>query len=396
MDWIKWMIGFIGHTGLWCVLFNQIHATAWPRSTRKFSEKTILLAVLLPVVWVAVLLVFHQSLAFDTLAVHPITFYYFSLCIPLGIYFIGRWIWRKLAVRPPGVVVESKTEWIDLKTETGSPLLHGRLANLLGSIPFNEALKLTRQRMIWELDVPEALDGFKICHLSDLHFTGQIDIQYFQYVVEEANRFQPDLIFVTGDIVDKIECIDWIKDTIGNLRSRLGVYYVLGNHDRRIKNEQQLRERIANAGLIQASSQWHEVQTGGATIHITGNELPWYLDAESVPLEPRSSSDLKILLSHSPDQLNWALTRKFNLMFAGHTHGGQIALPFFGALVAPSKYGVLYASGTFQIDNLLMHVSRGISGDEPVRICSPPELGLITIQSSRLRQPTASTGSKLT
>jgi len=70
---------------------------------------------------------------------------------------------------------------------------------------------------------------------------------------------------------------------------------------------------------------------------------------------------------------------KFDLMFAGHTHGGQIAFPVIGPIVAPSKFGVNYASGTFQIGSMLMHVSRGISGDEAIRVNSPPELGLFTL-----------------
>lgn len=283
----------------------------------------------------------------------------------------------------PKELVESQTEWLNLKAEIGIPLMHGRIANLLGQVPFNEALRLTRQRMTIALDVPAELDELKICQLSDLHFTGQVDIKYFQRVVEEANEFQPDLTFITGDIVDHPACLDWLDDTIGKLESKLGVYYILGNHDRRIADEQLLRGRIAETGLIQASAQWHETKFGGKSIHITGNELPWYCDADSLPAEPNSNSDLKILLSHSPDQLDWARARDFDLMFAGHNHGGQIALPWFGPLVAPSKYGVLYAAGTFKIGKLLMHVSRGISGDEPIRICSPPELGLFTIRSTR-------------
>lgn len=334
-------------------------------------------------VWVATALIIRRSLSVDVVTVHPLTSVYFYGCMPLGIYFIGRWIWRKFSLPHPVAVVETKTEWLNLKSEIATPLLHGGFANLLGRIPVNEVLKLTRQRMTLALDVPAELDGLKICQLSDLHLTGQIDKEYFQRVVEEANKFQPDLTFVTGDIVDAVDCLDWLSDTIGNLQAKLGVYYVLGNHDRRIKDEGQLREGIANSGLIQASAKWHHAEYHGASIQITGNELPWYQDVNSIPAQPDATPDLKILLSHSPDQLEWALARNFDLMFAGHTHGGQIALPFFGPLVAPSKYGVLYAAGTFQIGKLLMHVSRGISGDQPIRICSPPELGLFTIRSTR-------------
>jgi predicted MPP superfamily phosphohydrolase len=114
---------------------------------------------------------------------------------------------------------------------------------------------------------------------------------------------------------------------------------------------------------------------------LTGNELPWFDAVNQLPMpSEQPASDLAILLSHSPDQIDWATSYKFDLMFAGHTHGGQIAFPVIGPIVAPSKYGVKYASGTFQVGDTLMHVSRGISGDEPIRVNSPPELGQFVIE----------------
>ncbi len=235
--------------------------------------------------------------------------------------------------------------------------------------------------MTFLLDVPPAMDGLKICQLSDLHFTGQLGIEYFQFVVDETNKFEPDLIVITGDLVDKAKCLPWLESTLGRLQAEFGVFYVLGNHDRRIKAEMDFRNQLRQSGLIQASEKWHEVVFKGCKIQLTGNELPWYRDANSLPETERGNADLRILLSHSPDQVEWARDREFDLMFAGHTHGGQIAFPVIGPIVAPSKYGVLYASGTFQIDKMIMHVSRGISGDETIRFCSPPELGLFTIRS---------------
>ena len=116
---------------------------------------------------------------------------------------------------------------------------------------------------------------------------------------------------------------------------------------------------------------------------MTGNEMPWYTDVNKLqPLErDPNRMPLRILLSHSPDQIDWAQHIGFDLMFAGHTHGGQISFPLIGPVVAPSKYGVKYASGTFFISNILMHVSRGISGDEAIRINAAPELGQFTIRS---------------
>ena len=383
MDWLKWLIGLVGHVGLWCIVFNRIHATAWPRPTRKISEKVILLTVAIPIALIVSLMLLWKTADFSTFTGTTLSLVYLNSCLILGLYLFFAWVYRKLTTKLPAAVVETTTEWVNLKSEIKSPLLHGTLATALSYVPFNECLKLTRQRMTFALAVPQSLDGLKICQLSDLHYTGQIGIEYFQRIMDEANQFEPDLIVITGDIVDEIHCLEWLEPTLGRLKSKLGSYYVLGNHDLRIKNEANLRDRLERVGLIQASGQWLETSHQGSRIQITGNELPWYRNVNNLPEAPEGNPDLRILLSHSPDQIQWAVKRQFDLMLAGHTHGGQIALPVVGAVVAPSKYGVKYAAGTFQVENTLMHVSRGISGDEPIRVCSPPELGLFTVRATK-------------
>ncbi len=383
MEWNTLILGTIGHVGLWCVVFNRVHATAFTRKIRKFSEKAILVIVFAPLFWAFYLRIRIPGNTFpDVISPPLITFYYYAV-VGLGWLFVIRWLYRKIYFKLPPNVLASKTEYLNLKKELKAPLLHGRFPKLLGLFPFNEALLLTRQRMTIELEIPPELDGLKICQLSDLHFTGEVDLRYFERVVKEANQFEPDLVVITGDLVDSAKCIDWIPKTFGNLNAPLGVYYVLGNHDRRIRSETFLRKHIHGSGLIQASAKWHQIEFNNATIQITGNALPWYRDAEQLPEQPKNKAGLNILLSHSPDQLDWARRRDFQLMFAGHTHGGQIAFPIIGPVVAPSKYGVGYSSGTFQFDKLTMHVSRGLSGDETIRWGSPPELGLFTIRSNQ-------------
>lgn len=394
MIWILWSLGLIGHLGLWCVVFNRIHATAWPRSSRKLSEKVILLMVVIPIAYVVIIQIDWERLGFGAGLQKLIDdsqrfvfgasgWGYAIVCLALGVFFVLRWLYRKLTFKLPDAVIANQRNINYPQREIDGPLLHGWFAKLIGSLPLNEVVQLTTQEISFRLGVPPALDGLKICQLSDLHFTGQIGIEYFQQVVRTANAFDPDLIFITGDLVDEIECLPWLDQTIGQLRARHGVFYVLGNHDLRIKDELSYRKRLAELNLICAAGKWQALTINGVSVAITGNELPWYAGAERLP--PLDvSAGLKILLSHSPDQIDWARPHKFDLIFAGHTHGGQIALPIIGPLVAPSKYGIKYAAGTFQIDSTVMHVSRGLSGDEPIRFCSPPELGLFTIRSNPL------------
>ena len=90
-------------------------------------------------------------------------------------------------------------------------------------------------------------------------------------------------------------------------------------------------------------------------------------------------SAFRILLSHSPDQLPFAQAHSCDLMLAGHTHGGQIRLPWLGALISPSWYGWRYAGGTYHVPPTLMHVSRGLSGKQPIRLNCPPEIALLVL-----------------
>jgi predicted MPP superfamily phosphohydrolase len=216
--------------------------------------------------------------------------------------------------------------------------------------------------------------------MSDFHLTGQIDQEFFRFAIQEVNAWEPDLIFLTGDLVDELHCLDWIEPVFGKLRSRFGSYYLLGNHDRRIPSEHNLRDRLERVGLVRAGGRWIDLDVNGQALSIAGNELPWYPGAES--LSPRANHDaLQILLTHSPDQIDWARPFGFDLIFAGHTHGGQIRLPVVGPIISPSKYWVRFAGGSFTVDRSVMHVSRGICGDEPIRILCPPEIGFFLLQS---------------
>jgi predicted MPP superfamily phosphohydrolase len=98
------------------------------------------------------------------------------------------------------------------------------------------------------------------------------------------------------------------------------------------------------------------------------------------PLRPGDRPHLRLLLSHSPDQYAWARTYGFDLMLAGHNHGGQIVFPLLGPMAVPSRYGVKYACGVFYEAPTLLHVSRGISSELPLRLRCPPELALLELR----------------
>jgi hypothetical protein len=251
-------------------------------------------------------------------------------------------------------------------------------------LPGNEILQLDLTERAFEVPrLPRVLDGLAIVHMSDLHFTGLVGKAYFREVVRISNELKPDLVAISGDLVDNAECISWIPDTLGQLTSRYGVYVILGNHDLSV-DEIQLRQTLADSGLIDLGRRWIRIDVRGESIIIAGNELPWYVpaaDLENCPPHTRDYYQLRILLSHSPDQLNWARAHDIDLMLSGHTHGGQIRIPLIGPIFSPSASGVKYDYGLFNAPPTILHVTRGISGRQPLRWNCPPEIALLTLHA---------------
>ena len=120
----------------------------------------------------------------------------------------------------------------------------------------------------------------------------------------------------------------------------------------------------------------------GQALVLAGNELPWLVpaaDMEHCPASFDGRRPLRVLLSHAPDQIDWAQRFDFDLMLAGHTHGGQIRLPVLGSVVVPSRLGTRCAEGEDNLPPTILHVSRGVSSLTLLRWNCPPELALLVL-----------------
>ncbi len=301
-----------------------------------------------------------------------------------SIFFFVAWVIRNLFTNPPENIRCVESKFVVVADELKRSLIHGNLAMALGWIPGNQVTDLSFETRKVFLPNNRAERTIRVCQLSDFHLTGQVDIAFFRYLIDQVNAWQPDVVFITGDLVDETECLEWIQPIFEPLRPPFGAYYLLGNHDRRMPSESELRERLSHAGLIRAGGRWHELKIAGQDFLVAGNELPWFDGAER--LEPRFDSDaIRLLLTHSPDQIDWARRFDFDWILAGHTHGGQIRLPVIGPIISPSKYGVKYAGGSFRVNRSLMHVSRGICGDEPIRWNCAPEVSLFLLPAAEMQ-----------
>jgi predicted MPP superfamily phosphohydrolase len=188
---------------------------------------------------------------------------------------------------------------------------------------------------------------------------------------------------LTGDYIDDNAYIDWIPDTLGRLSARHGVYYILGNHDAFL-DARRLRETMHSCGLIDLGGEWMQVPIRGESIILAGNELPWIAPAAELSLSRPTSAQggpVRIVLAHTPDQIEWSRHYEVDLMLSGHTHGGQIRFPLIGAVLMPSSYGVKFDCGFFHLPPTILHVTRGISGKHPLRWCCSPEIALLTLHA---------------
>jgi predicted MPP superfamily phosphohydrolase len=380
------ILAAIGHVVLWVALVNRLHAVAIPRIWIHVLTG-VCGAALVVIPLVVAHIIYWQwrslELSSESLTIVAATSYMLA-CGVLCVASIVRWCYLRWHPERRGVVLANHTSCRPAAT-TGANLVASGIPTWLAYVPFNQALDICVQEE--HLAIPRLArerEGVRIAHLSDLHMSGRITKAYFEQVVEHVNRCEPDIVAITGDLVERNKCLDWIPDTLGRLRAPGGVYYVLGNHDQHV-DVNRLHRELAKAGLVHLGGTWQHITARNCPLILAGNELPWFTtaaDLRACPPHDSSGVPLRVLLSHSPDQFEWAERHEIDLMLAGHNHGGQIRLPIVGAILAPSLNGVRYAAGAYRHGSTVMHVSRGTASLSPIRIHCPPEIAVLTLCSA--------------
>ena len=395
LDTLLIVFFMFGHLATWTRLFNRLHALPLRRGTLHALDRVICLFVLIvPCLYVwqfrtceTFLRQWHQTFT-KPQDFSSVSFFFWiaygMLCLITAVSVLAVWAFRKTTNRlPPGVRINTKFTR-HLTDECDGPLTNDMVTQRFSRIPGNQIFQvdITYKQFSFKR-LPSKLTGLKIAHLSDLHMTGRISPDFYEEIIASTNAECPDIIVVTGDIVDKLACLEWLPSTLGELRATFGVFYVLGNHDTRV-DEKQLRSILNHAGLIDLGGKTHRMTIHDVQILFAGNEQPWFHSSPSFPEAVRSSQEsFRILLSHTPDQIRWAQRHQFDLMLAGHTHGGQIRPPLLGPIISPSIYGTKYASGVFHEPPTLLHVSRGVCGVEPLRLWCRPEIAIIELMHAR-------------
>jgi len=232
-------------------------------------------------------------------------------------------------------------------------------------------------------ELPDAWEGRRVVHLSDLHYGDPRSEWLFDRVLTTVNELQPDLILMTGDYVmdHEVEVKPALRH-LSRLRAEAGVVGVLGDHDfyERTKLEipgivDGLREigvRLLRNDAVTLPGGLRVAGTDPTTHRVQRADLDAALAAADGPPH--------LLLSHSPDLVIQAAERGVRVQLSGHTHGGQVVVPLYGPPITHSDTGREHASGWSQRGATRLYTSRGLASHWSVRFLCRPEIVVFTLR----------------
>ncbi len=233
--------------------------------------------------------------------------------------------------------------------------------------------------------LPRALDGFTIVQLTDLHVGMTIDQAFVQRVVDRTNQLRPDLIALTGDLVDGM--VEDLREDIaplGQLRARHGVYAVTGNHEYYAGVDPWIAE-LTRLGARYLRNTRVSIGDGAASFDLAGVDdhgaARWAGHGEDLAtaLAGRDPTRALVLLAHQPRQVRRAAPHGVDLQISGHTHGGQVWPWHY--LVKLQQGGLL--AGRYLHEGTQLYVSRGCGyWGPPVRVLAPLEITRIILRAA--------------
>jgi hypothetical protein len=238
-------------------------------------------------------------------------------------------------------------------------------------------------------NLPDAFQGFRIVQMSDIHLKEYTEAFFLERMVAQVNALQPDLVLITGDFVSRGPedlRVAWkAAGTAAEILSTLKApqrFGILGNHDVNVGAEHVIRPLEAHGTPILVDS-YTPIERGDDVLWLCGADDAGTRKPDlnfAIPANPRAPV---LFLCHEPDYVDKVVLHPrfplIDLMLSGHSHGGQIRLPYIGPLILPPM-GQKYVEGLFHFGHMQMYVNRGIGTvGLPFRLNCPAELTHITL-----------------
>ena len=270
-------------------------------------------------------------------------------------------------------------------------ILFAALAFILWIAWGNTALETTRIQIVSER-IPTSFDGWRIAQVSDLH-NGEFGEEN-ENLLMLLRAEQPDMIALTGDMVDSIHtdmdrAVSFAEEAV-----RIApCYFVTGNHEARLEEQyEELERRLEAVGVTVLRDEAVNLEREGGVIQLIGLDDPRFEeqdeeleDSQTYFVEKLSAIELadgyRILLSHRPETFDAYVSQQIDLVLTGHAHGGQFRLPVVGGLIAPNQ-GLFpkYDAGLYVEGRTNMIVSRGLGNSVfPFRVNNRPEVVIVTL-----------------
>ncbi|MFC3038644.1 metallophosphoesterase [Virgibacillus xinjiangensis] len=236
--------------------------------------------------------------------------------------------------------------------------------------------------------ISPAFDQFRIIQFSDTHIGFHYDIQQFQKLVKKINELEPDLIVFTGDLVDKPHRYDWnenLTNALRKLQAPFGKYWVYGNHDHGGYGTDKLAEVMESADFQLLQNSHTVIEKEAERFILAGiDDVVLGRPDISESLQQVNPELFTVMLAHEPDIADVVAEFPVDVQLSGHSHGGQVQLPFIGHLYTPA-FAEKYVEGRYNIPHhqLSLYVSRGIGTTRlPYRFLCKPEIHVYSLNSS--------------
>ena len=227
----------------------------------------------------------------------------------------------------------------------------------------------------------QAFDGFKIVHLSDIHCGPFTPAGLVSQWVARANALSPDLIVVTGDLITTgSEYIDEMAAALGKLEAPCGVFACLGNHDY-FGTGGAVGPALEREGLTVLNNRGVHLRRPGGGLYLAGVDDNWSgRDDLARALRERPSGVPTVLLAHDPNLFQQAIAAQVDLTLSGHTHGGQLAVPWMVRRFNLARVVTPFTSGLYSHRDSLLYVNHGLgTSGPPIRLGARPELALLIL-----------------
>lgn len=265
----------------------------------------------------------------------------------------------------------------------------GRITSIAGNFSkiARAALEEANQLSVEDVEIgldrlPEGLDGMRVVHLSDIHHSPFVDLQHIERAIEISNALEPDMIVLTGDFVShEPEYISPMAEALSKLSAPLGVFACLGNHDH-WTDADAVTSDLSNAGIRVLVNEGERIETDGGSFWMCGVDdyMVGKTDVRSA-LVGAESDEAKLMLAHNPVIIRQAAKRGVDLMFSGHTHGGQVKLK--SDETPGLMRSIRMRNGLHRRQKTQIYITRGIGTVVlPIRYQCPPEISHLTLRSA--------------